>query len=64
MRILFGIAVHMVHTVQYGVGTWIQKRRPLRKPGKKIKQPLSFLSGCIHLMRSIPVQEKSMKEEG
>ncbi len=64
MRVLFCIAVYMVHPVHHCIGPGIQKRRTLSEPGKKIKQFFGSFAGGIHLVRCISVQEKSMEKQG
>lgn len=63
MRIFLCVAVRVMHTMQHGIRPWVEEGRTLRKPCQKIEKLLPFFSGGIHLVRSIPVQEKSMEEQ-
>lgn len=63
MRILFRIAVGMMHPVHYGIGPGHQKRRPLHQPGAYIKKTLPVFAGTVHFMRTEPMQEKRVKKQ-
>jgi hypothetical protein len=64
MRVFIGIAIRVMHPVHNGIRPWNKKRRSLRAPGKQVKQSLPFFTGYIMPVRSIPVQEEGMKEQG
>jgi hypothetical protein len=60
MRILFGIAVSMVHTVKDGVGAGIEEGGTLDEKGKTIKKPFPEFGHPEHLMGSISMKEKCL----
>ena len=60
MRVLFGIAVGVMHPVKDRVGPRVQKRRALRNKGKTVEKTLPKLIHPKHLMRSIAVQKKRL----
>lgn len=64
MGVLLGITVGMVHPVHHGISAGNQIRRTLKKPGEEIKGLLPKRTGKVHLMGCIPVEEKSMEEQG
>lgn len=63
MRVMFSIAKLMVHAVHNAISPWDQVRRALEKPGAEIKHTLPSFARIIHLVRSISMQEKCMKEQ-
>ena len=63
MWILFGVTVGMVHPVHDCVCPGYQVGRPLCKPCQEVKEFFAFCASGIHLMGSIPMQEKGMKEQ-
>ena len=62
MRIFFRVAIGVVHPVENGIGSWIKKGRALGKEGKAVEKPLPELIHSEHLMRSIPMQEESLRK--
>jgi hypothetical protein len=63
MRILFRIAVGMMHPVHDAIGAWHEEGRALYKPCAQVKNTFPVPGGGVHLMRGKPVQEKGMKEQ-
>jgi len=55
MRVLFRIAVGMVHTVHNSVRTGIQKGGSLEKPCTEVKEFLPEGVGIEHLMGGVSV---------
>lgn len=64
MRVLFGIAVSMVHPVHDAVRPGVQKRGSLKEPGTEIKEFLPERVRVEHFMRCVPVKEKGLKKQG
>ena len=62
MGVFLRVAIGMVHPVQNGISTGIQKRRALGNKSETIKESLPKLIHFKHLMRGIPVQEKGLRE--
>jgi hypothetical protein len=53
MRVLFGVAICVVHAVQNSVSPRIEVRRALSNPGKNIKEALPEFIHGEHFMRRI-----------
>jgi len=64
MRILFCIAIGMVHAVQYRIRPWIQKRRALGNKSKHIEKSFPPLAHAEHFVRSVPMKEKGLTKQG
>ena len=62
MRILFGIAVGVMHPVEDGVGAGVEKRRTLGNKGKCVEESLPELIHLKHLMGRIAVQEECLRK--
>jgi hypothetical protein len=62
MRILFRVAIGVMHPVKNGIGPWVKEGGALGKKGKSVKKSLPELIHSKHLMRSIPMQEKSLRK--
>lgn len=63
VRIVFGIAVGMVHPVEDSIGPWAQIRRPLGHICEGVKETFPELAHGEHFMCRIAVQEKSLREQ-
>ena len=60
MRILFRIAIRVMHPVQDGVGAGVEKRGALRDKGKRVEKPFPEFIHFKHLMGRIAVQEECL----
>lgn len=63
MRVTLRIRVGVVHPVHDGVGAWCKVGGALRKIGSEVKKALPRLFHRKHLVRSVAVMEKSLKEQ-
>ncbi|REG94253.1 hypothetical protein C8N25_10178 [Algoriphagus antarcticus] len=64
MRILWRIAVGMVHSVQNSVGSRREVGTTLPHPCEKVEEFFPILIHVEHLMCSVPVQEEALAEQG
>lgn len=62
MRILFRVAIRMVHSMQNGISPGIQKGRSLGKERKTVKEFFPELIHLEHLMRTISMEEESLRK--
>lgn len=62
VRILFGVAISVVHAVEDGVGAGVQERRALAEKSEGVKELFPEFVHLKHLMRSIAVKEEGLRE--
>ena len=62
VRVLFRIAVRMMHTMQDSVCPGIQERRTLGNESEAVKESLPKLIHLEHLMRTISMQEECLRK--
>lgn len=55
MRILFSIAVFMMHTMHHAIGSRYKERRTLHKPCEEVYNFFTILTCGIHLVGSVTV---------
>lgn len=63
MRVLFGIAVSMVHTVHNSISARVQERRALGNERKQIEKTLPEFIHGKHLMGCITMMKKSLAKQ-
>lgn len=63
MRVFFGIAVGVMHTVHNGIRSWIEKRGTLSNKREQVKETIPESVHGEHLMGCITMQEKCLTEE-
>jgi hypothetical protein len=60
VRVFFGIAVSMVHSVKNCISARRKERRALRKPGKDIEEFFPKFVHVEHFMSAVTVQEEGL----
>ncbi len=64
VRVSWGIAEGVVHSVQHGISAWTQVRGALRNVSQRVKKPLPELAHRKHFVSRVTVQKESLAEQG
>lgn len=60
MRVVFRVAVGMVHAVQHRVSAWIEKTGTLAEKGEQEEKLLPEIAHLKHAVRRIPMKEERL----